>query len=225
MFKVYFAGDLFDQKHLTGNFLLAQEIETLSNQLYQCILPQEWEGASGSCIEMRNNDIKAIIHADLVLFNFDGPDLDSGTVVEFMIAKMLDIPVVLLRTDCRNGGYLGGEDWNLMVSGYPRSIIIKHLALVMYNNGGLKEMHRVIAESIISAFEKVRQEKSLLISTQEILAAYQYIIKMCGSDLEQIFTKQQLKEIVIEKIKKNIYSIDTLHLDKGTNLKDEVIRN
>lgn len=68
------------------------------------------EGASIKTIDIRNRDIKAVMEADLVFFNFDGTDLDSGTVVEFMIAKMLDIPAVLLRTDCRNGGYLGGED-------------------------------------------------------------------------------------------------------------------
>ena len=115
--NVYYAGDLFDHKHITGNHLLAQAIETVSNGRYQCMLPQNWEGAAHSTgTAIRNKDIAAVIRADFVLFNFDGTDLDSGTVVEFMIAKMIDVPVVLLRTDCRVGGYFFGDDWNLMLA-------------------------------------------------------------------------------------------------------------
>jgi nucleoside 2-deoxyribosyltransferase len=114
MYKIYFAGDLFDHKHLTGNVVLARAIEQFSQNRYCCMLPQDWEGeAALAAVDIRNRDIKAVVEADLVLFNFDGPDLDSGTVVEFILAKMLDIPTVLLRTDCRNGGYLHGDDWNL----------------------------------------------------------------------------------------------------------------
>lgn len=205
-YKIYFAGDLFDQKHITGNYMLAQEIERLSNKNYTCILPQNWEGGSKlKPVETRNKDIKAIIEADLVLFNFDGTDLDSGTVVEFIIAKMLDIPVVLLRTDCRNGGYLDGEDWNLMVSGYPRSLVVKHTALLMYNAIGLQETHRTIAESIIKTFEKVVQEKSLLHSYEEVFSSYCYVMTMCGSDLEKSITLEMLQEIITAKIAKNIY--------------------
>lgn len=205
MYKIYFAGDLFDHKHITGNLLLAQQIEKLSNNVYKCILPQDWEGASLKTIDIRNRDIKSVIEADLVLFNFDGVDLDSGTVVEFMIAKMLDIPVVLLRTDCRNGGYLGGEDWNLMASGYPRSTTIKHAALILYNDFGLEKTHQTIAESVITAFKKVVLEQSSLNTFEEVLAAYNHVIKMCGAGLQELFTEQQLKTLITQKIEKNIY--------------------
>ena len=49
--------------------------------------------------------------------------LDSGTVVEFVYAKLLDIPAVILRTDFRGGGDqdTDGDAWNLMVSFYPRT--------------------------------------------------------------------------------------------------------
>ena len=45
-YKIYFAGDLFDHKHIAGNFLLAKTIESLSDGLYECVLPQDWEGGS-----------------------------------------------------------------------------------------------------------------------------------------------------------------------------------
>lgn len=44
MYKVYFAGDLFDQKHITGNYVLAEYIEKLSHNVYKCILPQDGGG-------------------------------------------------------------------------------------------------------------------------------------------------------------------------------------
>jgi hypothetical protein len=92
-----------------------------------------------------------------------------------MIAKMLDIPAVLLRTDFRNGGQLFGDDWNLMAIGYPRCTIVKHPALTMYNDLGLEKMHRTIAQSIINAFDKVVKEKPLLSSYEEIFYAYQHV--------------------------------------------------
>jgi nucleoside 2-deoxyribosyltransferase len=200
MFNVYFAGDLFDHKHLTGNRLLAQHIETASNNRYKCLLPQNWESTLNTAIACRNKDIKAIMQSDFVLFNFDGVDIDSGTAVEFMVAKMLDIPAVLLRTDFRNGGYSWGDDWNLMLSGYPRCITVKHHSLMMYNALGLDEMHRTIAQSIIEGFEKVAQEPALLVSYEEILSAYQHVIKMCGSQLEQLIPSHTIHDIVTRRV-------------------------
>lgn len=206
MYNIYFAGDLFDQKHLTGNYLLAKSIEQLSNNQYKCMLPQNWEGALTSSVEIRNNDIRRLLQADLVLFNFDGVDLDSGTVVEFMIAKMLDIPAVLLRTDFRNGGYLFGEDWNAMVAGFPRCIVVKHHSLMMYNEHGVDGMHKAIAQSVVEAFKKAAMESSLFTSYEEIVAAYQYVLKMCGSRLGQLVTPSMVQELIAAKIEKAIYA-------------------
>jgi nucleoside 2-deoxyribosyltransferase len=210
MYKIYFAGDLFDQKHITGNLLLAKHIEEESNNQYKCILPQDWEGILNTAVEIRNSDIKSIVNADFILFNFDGVDLDSGTVVEFIIAKMLDIPAVLLRTDFRNNAYLFGDDWNLMAVGYPRCVIVKHPALMMYNIMGLEETHCTIAKSIINAFKKVIQEDSLLKSYDEIFAAYQHVIKMCGSQLEQLIPTQMVHNAIRSKIEKNIYTVPNI---------------
>ena len=205
VYNVYFAGDLFDQKHLTGNFLLAQNIEKLSDGKYKCNLPQDWEGKENSAVEIRNRDIESIMKSDLAIFNFDGMDLDSGTVVEFMVAKALDIPCVLLRTDFRNGGYLFGDDWNLMVSNYPRSGIVKHLAITIYNSFGLTETHNLISKSIIETFEKVMKENSLFNSRDKIVSAYQHVVKMCGGGLDKIIDDKVIYKIVDSKIKKHVY--------------------
>ena len=205
-YEVYFAGDLFDHKHITGNLLLAKKIQELSEGLYQCILPQDWEGELENEIDIRNADIKAVVKSDLVILNFDGTDLDSGTVVEFVIAKMLDIPVVLLRTDTRNGGHFFGADWNLMVAGYPRCISVKYPALLMYHDIGLEKTHCKIAQSTISALERVLKEKSILKSYEEVLLAYQYVIKMCGAGLDKVISLDVLHKIISSKMEKNIYS-------------------
>jgi nucleoside 2-deoxyribosyltransferase len=206
MYTIYFAGDLFDHKHLSGNLLLAQHIETLSNGRYKCLLPQNWEGTLDNAIEIRNKDIKSIMVSDLIILNFDGVDLDSGTVVELIIAKMLDIPAVLLRTDIRRGGYLFNNDWNLMVMGYPRCQTIVHDALIMYNKTGLAETHHTISQSVIKALDSIRLEASILCSYEEVLAAYQYVIKMCGGGLEKEISEEQLHKMIERKIQKGIYS-------------------
>jgi nucleoside 2-deoxyribosyltransferase len=208
MYNIYFAGELFDHKHITGNLLLAQCIEKLSNDRYKCILPQNTEGSFNTALALRNRDIMYVLQADMVLFNFDGLDLDSGTVVEFMLAKMLDIPAVLLRTESRNGGYLFGDDWNLMVDGYPRCIVVKHPALTRYNVLGLEKMHNTIALSVVDALTNVLQEQSLFTSYDEIFAAYQHVIKMCGAKLEQQVQPQMVHELISAKIKKSIYLVN-----------------
>jgi len=203
MYRIYFAGDLFDQKHLTGNFFLGKKIEELSKGFYQCALPQDWEkeGFDGP-IEIRDWHIGDIMRSDLILLNFDGPDLDSGTVVEFMIAKMLDIPAVLLRTDIRSGVCMFDPDWNLMVEGYPRTEAVKVSSLQLYNEVGLEEMHKKIALSIISAFDKVREQEPVLKSPEEIECAYKHVSKMCGIELEKDFFVK-VKNCGRESVQKN----------------------
>lgn len=204
--RIYFAGELFDHKHITGNSLLAKRIEDLSRGLYKCMLPQDWEDTLSAMVDIRNNDIKELLLADFVIFNFDGPDLDSGTAVEFFLAKMLDIPAVLLRTDSRDGGHLAGEDWNVMLTGYPRCAVVKYSALVLYNTVGLEEMQQTIANAVIEALQKLKKQESVMSSYEEIWNAYQHVIKMSGSGLEKIIPPKLLREMIVAKIRNGIYS-------------------
>ena len=133
-FTVYFAGDLFDHKHLAGNALLAGAVDRRSGGRYACVVPQDLEQATERMVDIRNQDLRQVMACDLGLFNFDGTDLDSGTVVEFMMAKMLDVPSVLLRSDFRASGdqEREGDDWNLMCSFYPRSRKVQFNAMAWY---------------------------------------------------------------------------------------------
>lgn len=211
MYTVYFAGDLFDLKHLTGNEQLAKIIEIESHGRYHCILPQQWEGKSYSQMEIRNKDIRQVAEADFGLFNFDGTDLDSGTVVEYMVAKMLDIPAVLLRTDFRRSSRAGKHeeecDWNLMVAGYPRTIISKHATLKLYNDLGLEKSYQLIAQSIIDGFDKLIQQQSLLSSYDEIYGAYAHLAKIGGAGLSSALNDVRIHQIVKSKIAKGLYTL------------------
>ena len=66
--------------------------------------PQDLEQRDIEPMGIRDQDLKAVMECDLALFNFDGSELPPGAVIEYMYAKMLDIPAVILRTDFRHGG-------------------------------------------------------------------------------------------------------------------------
>ena len=119
--SVYFAGELFNAKHLSGNAALAAAIQRKSGGQIRCVLPQTLESREEGAHFIRDEDLEHLISSDLALFNFDGSEIDSGTVVEFMVAKFADIPSILLRTDFRRGGDQGQDPWNLMLSFYPRT--------------------------------------------------------------------------------------------------------
>ena len=79
----------------------------------------------------------ALMNSEVAIFAFDGVELDSGTLVEFMLAKQLDIPAVVYRTDFRGGSGeqsndAGNNKWNLMVQFYPRTKIIYIHAMIEY---------------------------------------------------------------------------------------------
>lgn len=124
--RLYFAGELFSLKHLAGNAALAEEIHALSGGRIVPVLPQTTEHRPATPRAIRDRNIETLRSCQLALFNFDGLELDSGTVAEFVLAKILDIPSVLLRTDFRSGGDQGpgGEPWNLMCSFFPRTVTL-----------------------------------------------------------------------------------------------------
>ena len=137
--KIYFAGDLFDAKDLGGNLILAGKIDEISGGRYKVMLPQngECEVRERTSQSIRDADFELLFNCDVIVANFDGTDLDSGTVVEFCFAKMVDMPAVLLRTDFRNSGdhtLPDGEPWNLMCSHYPRTKVLHINAMMRYHD-------------------------------------------------------------------------------------------
>ena len=117
-YSIYFGGELFSTKHLLGNVALADAIRRRSGGRFQSLLPQVLEQRDTTAQAIRDQDIRALLACDLGIFHYDGPELDAGTVVEFMFAKFADIPSVLLRTDFRGSGEISirGEPRNHMTS-------------------------------------------------------------------------------------------------------------
>ncbi len=212
--NVYHAGDLFDFKHLSGNLLLSQAIADVSRGRYRTLLPQANEGNKKRNANIRNGDLDMVMSCHLALLNFDGTDLDSGTVVEFMAAKMLDIPCVLLRTDFRNAGdqAVSADPWNLMCSGYPRSRTLLVNALALYNEtvaspGDLSAYLHKIAERTIEAMDEVVARPSLFggdLSRAE--QVYSWFVKSCGSDFEHLMTPERIQTVLKEKAELGLLS-------------------
>ena len=164
--RTYFhAGALFNLKELAGNALMARAILQESHGRYRAVLPQDLEVDPAQTTAIRDADLLALLSADVALFHFDGAELDSGTVVEFMVAKFADVPAVLLRTDFRRAGDSHADAWNLMLSGYPRTRQVIVHAMELYH--GQRHPERALedaaqlathetARRVIAAFDEVR---------------------------------------------------------------------
>jgi nucleoside 2-deoxyribosyltransferase len=169
--SVYFAGELFNAKHLAGNAGLAAAIQRRSNEQFLCVLPQTMESREEGAHFIRDEDLEHLLGADIAIFNFDGSEIDSGTVVEFMVAKFADIPALLLRTDFRRGGDQGGDPWNLMLSFYPRTKTCCLDGMALYKSTLAQGLDPVaaadgmldqIAAQVVPELEALAQTKPLL---------------------------------------------------------------
>jgi len=146
-YTVFLGGELFSLKHLVGNAGLAEAIYEKSHGRFRCLLPQDLVWRARSARAIRDGTLRTLAACDLALFNFDGTDLDSGTVVEFMFAKFADIPAVLLRTDIRSAGGHRAEPWNLMASNFPRTVTVLAPSLADYR-GALHRRHQRLDDAL-----------------------------------------------------------------------------
>jgi len=210
--QVYFAGDLFDHKHLIGNHILAEflsEIKEGDDKKYDIILPQNLEQTVDRAIDVRDQDYRLLLEADLALFNFDGTDLDSGTVAEFMFAKMLDIPCVILRSDFRaaGDGLKDGEQWNLMLTGFPRSVVLYWHSMSNYqqykkNNKAsfINDLYGSLSEEIDRAFDEATRGPSIFFNKAEVTQAYTLATRILGDSFKKhLKVKWNLTDTTVEE--------------------------
>lgn len=215
--KVYFAGDLFDAKDLGGNLLLAQAIEKISAGRYLILLPQdgECEVKERTAQSIRDEDFRLLLSCDVLVANFDGTDLDSGTVVEFCFAKMLDIPTVLLRTDFRDGGDAGLPDsppWNLMASHFPRTEILHLNSMLMYHESRresnipaiIDHYYHSVAVKVVEALDQVTSEKGWL-KPDELPSVFANTLKSISGNEVPIFSDSEIAEIIEGKMNSGLY--------------------
>lgn len=214
----YFAGGLFDHKELSGNVGLASAVARISGGEWEAVLPQNHQDMNATPVGIRNSDLRLLMNSDAILVNFDGTDLDSGTVVEFCFAKALDIPAVILRTDFRHCGDAGrnGDPWNLMCSGYPRTknvlvngmeLYTKHCASIGADLACGRDLMEAYWEEIggrvVGALEQVCSMKPWL-SREDAEQHCCRMVKSTGS-LSDIVSCDEIKNIVNRKIEKGIY--------------------
>ena len=203
-FIIYWGGALFNHKELIGNQILANAVKNLSNGRYDVRLPQDFQTEpSAKAVDIRNADLTELIHCDMVVANFDGAELDSGTVVEFCIAKALDMPTVLLRTDFRNVGDSDGIPWNLMCAGWPQTEILWINSLADYQRHGIKDFHNALARKIIQSLDKTRATAPWL-SAKIALEHFRRTIQSVGGGLDAILTDETLAAIVERKRQKGL---------------------
>lgn len=194
----YFAGGLFDHKELIGNHLLAEAIARLSGGRWEALLPQKAENQlRPDALEIRDNDFAMVLQADAAIFNFDGSELDSGTVAEFMAARFLDLPCVLFRTDFRSAGdqNADGEPWNLMLSGYPRTATLRYDCMSRYQElfrglstaEALEKYYAEMAEAVIAKLDAATCMTPVYQSEAERQTARNLLIRTCGGTLPARF--------------------------------------
>ena len=216
-YTVYFAGALFTHKDLLGNALLASAIEEYAARRYVCVLPQHFDQTTAAAVDIRNQDLLQLMTCDLALFNFDGTDLDAGTVVEFIFAKCLDIPAVLLRTDFRAAGDqpTAGDAWNLMCSFYPRTKVVQLNAMAWYQQarhaGGTpyevaQRLCQRLAVVVVENLDAVRSEPPVAKGPQaEIERRYQWALRFPGSGFDTYGAAPGfVTQLVAEKGKKGL---------------------
>jgi hypothetical protein len=170
-----------------------------------------------TALDIRNKDIVKLIECDLGLFNFDGTELDAGVVVEFMLAKFLDIPSVILRSDFRTGGErkIGGEDWNFMCSFYPRTRVVKINSIQLYQeateesktlNDALDIYYTTIAQMLIESLDLVKMEPPLSKGDQKKLEIlHQWALTFPGGEIAKLVSGTSfVDQIVAAKIRKGL---------------------
>ena len=196
---IYWAGALFNHKELIGNLMLAKAVESMSDGRYAVRLPQDIHTPpTATAVDIRNADLKELIQCDAVVANFDGAELDSGTVVEFCVAKALDMPTVLLRTDFRNVGDADGIPWNLMCAGWPRTEILWTNSLADYHNHSIEDFHNNLTRKIIQSLDKVFAMKPWL-SAYDAAAHFRRTVQSIGGDLSEMLTDETIAAIVERK--------------------------
>ncbi len=226
---VYSAGGLFTQDELAANILLKEAVWKLSDGKFQLFLPQsrELQELDRPDVEahIRNTDLLEVVSADMILARFDGPELDSGTVVEYVVAKCLGKPAVILRSDFRRVSFANiCEPYNLMAKNWPRTVEVQFDSYEVWSDIFTQEHHRQgekdslqgmmqaelgtlqksfeeVARRVIAGLEAVMQMQSPYPPEYQE-AVYQAFRYGPGSGFDAMMTRRKVEEIV-ERLRRN----------------------
>jgi nucleoside 2-deoxyribosyltransferase len=230
-YTVYAAGGLFNQHELATNVLIKEAVGRLSNAKFQLVLPQSKDLKELDALEeldaayLRNADLLALVRADIISARFDGLELDSGTVVEFTMAKSLGKPSVILRCDFRHLSGRGIEEpYNLMVKGWPRTVEV-HVESLQDYVGFLAQERKALGEGV--TFEATLQAELNAVQqgvdeiAKKLIAGLEAVIEKKspyppeyremvykasryspGSGFDQVLTENEIEKI-IQRLRKN----------------------
>jgi len=228
-YTIYSAGGLFTQDELATNIMIKEAVWRLSDGKFQLFLPQsrELQELDQSNLEayIRNTDLLEVVKADILLVRFDGLELDSGTVVEFMMSKFLGKPTVILRSDFRSVASLPEcEPYNLMVRSWPRTIELHlhsfELWAELFSKESLGQGDRQSLQGLMKA-ELSTLQKSVDEIARQVIAALEAVLEMkspyppeyqelvyqaarlsAGSGFDELLTTSALDELV-ERLRNN----------------------
>ena len=221
-YTIYSAGGLFTQDELSTNILIKEAVWRLSNGKFQLFLPQsrELQELDQPNLEayIRNTDLLEVVKADILLVRFDGLELDSGTVVEYMMAKFLGKPTVILRSDFRSVSFLPlCEPYNLMVKNWPRTVEIHLNSFTIWADMFTEELPRLDDDSLhgLMKAELDTMQKSVDEVARQVIAGLEAVVEMkspyppeyqelvyqvarCspGSGFDELLTTSELDELV-----------------------------
>jgi nucleoside 2-deoxyribosyltransferase len=228
-YLIYSAGGLFTQDELAMNVLIKEAVSRLSNGKFQLFLPQSKEiqalDNTNAETHIRNIDLLEIVKADIILVRFDGLELDSGTVVEFTIAKSLGKPTVVLRSDFRRVSFAGlCEPYNLMVKNWPRTVEIHLNSYEIWADLFVEERKKLggsdtsqdMLEVELGTFQKSVDEiaRQVIAGLEQVLtmkspyppeyqeAVYQAARHSPGSGFDDLLSTSELDEI-LTRLRKN----------------------
>ena len=223
-YTVYFGSELFSSKHLIGNAYLAEAIYESSHGRYLCVLPQNLEQRVKAAHAIRDHDLRTLVNCDLGLFNYDGTELDAGTVVEFMFAKFADLPSVILRSDFRNAGDQRGDPWNLMSSFFPRTVNVVIDSLDAYktamrrrpethdevvrlagqqSTADAQRMCEQVAQACVRAFDRVLEAEPVMPKhlREEV---YNWLALMPGLRGKEKALRKEFEHILEQKVERGL---------------------
>jgi hypothetical protein len=209
--------------------LIKEAVWRLSDGRFQLFLPQtrELRELKRPDIEafIRNGDLLEVVKADITLARFDGLELDSGTVVEFAMAKSLGKPTVILRCDIRRLSGTGlTEPYNLMVRSWPRNVDVHINSFANYAGLFGQERQALGDSDTFQATMKAELgtvQKSVDEIAKQVIAGLEAVLKMKspyppeyqeivykasryspGSGFDQLLSEDALGEI-IQRLRKN----------------------
>ena len=202
---VYWAGGLFDFKELIGNSMLADAFDRQASGRWRAVLPQDNPANGARSDSIRDSDLEMLFTSDAVVANFDGTDLDSGTVAEFCFAKFLDLPTVLLRTDFRNNNDAATcpDPWNLMCSGFPRVETVLYNAMKESAHLDFASMTETLAAQIVQALDRCAAMPRIVTTREDAFRVFEHTVRAAGGTMPERFPDKRIRAAVEARFEKD----------------------